>query len=160
MDSPKFKPRHKALKYGISPLHACIRFFDLILKIAYRLNLKKWQVRDENGKEEMAKQKKTIQKQMWNAMALHVDKPKQNGNGNTNDGNTARRAFAQPNLLAEILGLDEFLIAYFSNILIAISCHLPIDPTQFKKYCQKIITRYMSLYPWHYAEFGLFFYIY
>jgi len=43
---------------------------------------------------------------MWNAMALHVDKPKQNSNGNTNDGITARRAFAQPKLLAEILGLD------------------------------------------------------
>jgi len=63
-------------------------------------------VRDENGKKEMAKQKKRIQKQMWNAMALHVDKPKQNSNGNTNDGITARRAFAQPKLLAEILGLD------------------------------------------------------
>jgi len=90
-------------------------------------------VRDENGKKEMAKQKKRIQKQMWNAMALHVDKPKQNSNGNTNDGNTARRAFAQPKLLAEILGLDEFLIAYFNNILIAISCHLPIDPIKLKK---------------------------
>jgi len=68
-------------------------------------------------------------------MALHVDNPKQNGNGNTNDCNTYRRAFAQPKLLAEILGLDEFLIVYLNNILIAISCHLPIDPTKFKKYC-------------------------
>ncbi|XP_043867155.1 uncharacterized protein LOC122757785 [Drosophila mojavensis] len=123
-------------------------FFEFVLKIAYRLKLKKWQVRDENGKKEMAKQKNTIQKKMWNAMALHVDKPKQNGNGNTNDGNTARRAFAKPKLLAEILGLDENLIAYFNSILIAISCHLPIDPTQFKKYCQKTVTLYMSLYPW------------
>jgi len=66
IDSPKFKPRHKALKYSISPPHGWIRFFEFVLKIAYRLKLKKWQVRDENGKKEMPKQKKTIQKQMCN----------------------------------------------------------------------------------------------
>ena len=40
LDSPKFKPRHETLKYGISPLHGWIRFFEFILKIAYRLKLK------------------------------------------------------------------------------------------------------------------------
>ena len=50
-------------------------------------------------------------------MALHVDKSKPNG-------------------------LDEFLIASLNNILIAITCHLPIDETQFKKFGLKTITQY------------------
>ena len=58
MHPPKFKPRHEALKYGISPLHGSIQFFEFVLKIAYRLKLKKWQVRDENGKKKWRNKKR------------------------------------------------------------------------------------------------------
>ena len=33
-----------SLKYGLSPLHAYIRFYECLLHIAYRLDIKKWRV--------------------------------------------------------------------------------------------------------------------
>lgn len=39
-----FLTNEDALHYGISPLHAWIRFFECLLHIAYRMDLKKWQV--------------------------------------------------------------------------------------------------------------------
>lgn len=35
-----FRPKPGALKFGISPLHARIRFLELILHIAYRIDFK------------------------------------------------------------------------------------------------------------------------
>jgi len=36
----------KYFKFGLSTLHAWIRFFECLLHISYRLDFKKWQVRD------------------------------------------------------------------------------------------------------------------
>lgn len=72
-------------------------------------------------------------------MGLHVDKPKQNGNGNSNDGNTARSAFDNVKLFAEILGLDLAVLESFHNILIAISCELEINPQMFQEYSQTTV---------------------
>ena len=52
-------------------------------------------------------------------MGLIVDVPKA-GFGNTNDGNTSRRFFMNPDLSAKITGLDENLIHRFKVILEAI----------------------------------------
>lgn len=35
-----------ALKNGFSILHAYIRFMELVLHVSYRIELKKWRVRD------------------------------------------------------------------------------------------------------------------
>lgn len=77
-------------RFGLSPLHANIRFLECSLHISYRLTVKKWQIRDQADKEEVAQRKKTIQEEFKRRTALIVDKPKQ-GSGNSNDGNTARR---------------------------------------------------------------------
>lgn len=50
--------------------------------------------------------KKLIQQILWEKMGLIVDKPKIGGYGTTNDGNTARRAFENPNLLAQYLNFN------------------------------------------------------
>lgn len=76
-----FKPKPGSLQYGMSPLHAWIRTFELLLKISYRMELKKWQVRDETGKSKMKERKLNIQNKLWKEMGLHADKPKQNGSG-------------------------------------------------------------------------------
>ena len=61
----------------------------------------------------MMSQKKHIQKRFFEEMGLHVDKPKQNGNGNTNDGSTTRRALSDYKLFASILNFDVDVLQNF-----------------------------------------------
>jgi hypothetical protein len=60
--SPVFKARPHTLQYGISPLHAWIRFFECILHIAYRIERRTWQVRGEAQKITFRQRKLEIQK--------------------------------------------------------------------------------------------------
>ncbi|EFN84694.1 hypothetical protein EAI_03530, partial [Harpegnathos saltator] len=62
--------------------------------------------RNKSHKIVFANRKKIIQACLWEKMGLRVDKPKSGGFGSTNDGNTARRAFKDPNLFAQCLRLD------------------------------------------------------
>ncbi|XP_075149012.1 uncharacterized protein LOC142222645, partial [Haematobia irritans] len=61
-DSPQFEAKSDALKFGISPLHAWIRSFEFVLKLSYKLDLKKWQVRGKEEKKVLAEKKHQIQK--------------------------------------------------------------------------------------------------
>jgi len=49
-------------KYGLSSLHAWIRFMECILHIAYRLHFCKWSPRSIKEKEQMKSAKRRIQK--------------------------------------------------------------------------------------------------
>ncbi|CAI6353622.1 unnamed protein product [Macrosiphum euphorbiae] len=82
-------------------------------------------------------------------MGLNIDVVKQ-GVGTTNDGNSARRFFENPNKVAEITGLDETLIYNFSVILQVISSGQRVDYIKFGVYCTKTAERYISLYKWYY----------
>ncbi|XP_032308872.1 uncharacterized protein LOC116656398 [Drosophila ananassae] len=135
-------------QYGLSSLHAWIRFFEFLLKISYRIELRKWHVKG-NDKIELEARKYKVQAAFWKDMGLHVDKPRQNGSGNTNDGNTARRAFSNPKLLSSILGIDHNLIQRLHIILIAINCHYPINSEKFKLFCFETFTIYRSNYFWY-----------
>lgn len=59
-------------------------------------------------------------------IGLVVDKPKP-GFENSNDGNTARRFFANPEFSAEITGLDVTLIKNFDTLLRALSSGFDIN---------------------------------
>ncbi|KAK9674988.1 hypothetical protein QE152_g40730 [Popillia japonica] len=76
------------LTFGLSPLHSWIRFFECLLHISYKLELKLWQVRGVENKTKVDKRKKFIQAKFKAELGLMVDMPKQQ-TGNTNDGNTA-----------------------------------------------------------------------
>jgi len=97
LDFSKFTPVPDALKYGISPLHAWIRFLEFCLHLGYRNaeGLKCWQIRGEAKKRIFANRKKQIQEQLFDRLGLRVDYPKLGGSGTSNDGNTARRAFQE-----------------------------------------------------------------
>ena len=71
-----------AIKFGRSILHARIRFFESLLHLAYKLPLRKWQIKTEADKNIMKAKKKEIQDQFRIQMGLLVDVPKQ-GYGNT-----------------------------------------------------------------------------
>lgn len=85
---------------------------------------------------------------MWHEMGLHVDKPIPNG-GNSNDGNTAQKAFLNIELFASILEVDLELLRNLHNILIAINCEFAIDAEKFKKFSDNTIRLYMLHYPWY-----------
>ncbi|CAH1986018.1 unnamed protein product [Acanthoscelides obtectus] len=84
-----------ALSFGLSILHARIRLFQSILHLSYKLPVKKWQLRSEADKTVVKERKGEIQKVFREETGLIVDVPKANF-GNTNDGNTSRRFFAEP----------------------------------------------------------------
>jgi len=147
-NSKTFDMKPHTDQYGLSSLHAWIRFFEFLLKISYRIELRKWHVKG-NDKIELEARKHKVQAAFWNDMGLHVDKPRQNGSGNTNDGNTARRAFSNPKLLSSILGIDHSLIQRLHVILIAINCHYPINSEKFKIFCSETFSMYMANYFWY-----------
>ena len=117
LQSQKFEPKNsQALEYGVSPLHTRIRFFEFVLSVSYRFGINKWQVR--GPAEKMATRKAEVQGKLWAELGLHVDKPKTNGSGSTNDGNTAQRAFLNTDIFASIVGFDRKVLKNFHIILI------------------------------------------
>ena len=79
-------------------------------------------------------------------MGLRVDEPRAGGSGNSNDGNTARRAFRSPADFAACTGVDEQLISRMNTILQAVSCFHRLDTAALAKYCGDTAERYVSLY--------------
>lgn len=100
----------QALEFGLSILHARIRIFETILHLAYKLPVKKYRARKTQEEKQLEeKRKQEIQDQFRIQTGLLVDMPKAQF-GNTNDGNTSRRFFENPELAAEITGIDYKLI--------------------------------------------------
>lgn len=82
-------------------------------------------------------------------MGLLVDKPKP-GCGSTNDGNTARRFFSNPDLSSKITGIEKNLITHFSIILRVLSSGYPIDIETYKVLLDETRELYINLYGWYY----------
>lgn len=149
LNSTLFHPKPNALNYGISPLHAWIRCFEFVLHLAYKLDLKKWQIRGTQDKQLVAEKKKVIQNEFWLKMGLHVDKPKANGSGTTNDGNTARRAFSRTECFAKITGIDVHFLEHLHTILIALSAEFELDSEKLRAYCNETAEIFFSQYEWY-----------
>jgi len=107
----------EALEFGLSTLHAYIRFMEWLLYVSYRLDIKVWQVTSVliisffvvkclemiqpiklflqipgTKREEVNARQRAIQQRFRSETGLLIDVGKQ-GHGTTNDGNTARRFF-------------------------------------------------------------------
>lgn len=135
-------------EYGLSTLHCWIRFFECILHIAYRIPIKKWQIRGAD--KDIANQTKSnIQEKLRMQMHLLVDVAKP-GSGNTNTGNTARRFFENPYLASLITGVNEQLINNFSVILRTLACGYNINVEKFREYTMHTAAMFIELYPWFY----------
>lgn len=79
-----------------------------------------------------------------------MDVPRQGGCGTSNDGNTARRFFANPAETAAITGVDVSLITRFGIILSTLSSGYHVETAQFKEYTMETAGLYTSLYMWYY----------
>lgn len=138
----------EALQFGLSILHTRIRFFESLLHLSYKIGLKTWQARTKDDKEKVAQAKNKIQQAFKDEMGLLVDIPKQ-GFGNTNDGNTSRRFFSDPDTASRITDIDICLIKKLKVILEAISSGHAIDEEKFEKYTREAAELYVKLYPWY-----------
>lgn len=133
------------LEFGISPLHARIRFMEHVLKIAYDLSFKGDIRGNAENSKRRSEEKTRIQTEFKRETGMIIDTPKQ-GFGNTNDGNTARRFFADAVLTAEITKVDYELIRRFKVILNALSSTREIDPDKFHKYASDTADIYLKNY--------------
>ena len=68
-------------------------FFKCFLHVSYRLDLKKWQVRNPAEKTSIKERKTEIYKLFKRKMGLLIGYPKPGGCELTNDGNSAQRFF-------------------------------------------------------------------
>ncbi|GFQ72073.1 dna-mediated transposase [Trichonephila clavata] len=81
-------------------------------------------------------------------MGFLIDAPKP-GFGTSNDSNTARVFFQNPEIASSITGIDEILIRKLHVLLTTIACGHEID-AQFKEFCLTTAELYVALYPWYY----------
>jgi hypothetical protein len=146
------KVNETSLRYGISPLHGWLRCFDFILRLAYRLDLKSWQVREESQKKVYFDTKRRIQDEFISKLSLYVDMPKDSGSGTTSDGNTARKAFRNFSVFAEITRVDEEFIKRLYHILCVINSYEKINVVEFRKYCEETHTVFTSKYDWFFLS--------
>lgn len=135
-------------EFGISSLHAWIRFFECCLHVAYKLEIQKWQGRKED-KENIDRRKKNIQQGFRDRLGLLVDQQKP-GYGSSNDGNTARSFFENSEISASITGIDEELIKRFHVVLQVISCGFEINIPKFRKYTEDTARKFVELYSWYF----------
>ncbi|XP_060800854.1 uncharacterized protein LOC132903670 [Amyelois transitella] len=136
------------LRFGLSILHGWIRCFECLLHLAYKLPIARWQARGKDDKQIVSENKTRIQTEFRKKCGLIVDKPKP-GFGNSNDGNTARRFFQNPELSAEITHIDIDLIKKMHIILITISSGFDIDSEKYRLFALNTARYFVSLYPWY-----------
>ena len=74
--------------------------------------------------------------------------PKQ-GFGNTNDGNTARRAFEQSKTFSEITGVDVDIISRLKTVLKAVCSEYDLDSSSFQLYCNDTTNKIFSEDNWY-----------
>lgn len=138
-----------ALNFGLSSLHAWIRFMEYFLHVSYRLNIRKWQARGSDLA--LVKERKTdIQRKFKIEMGLNIDKPRSSGCGTSNDGNTARRFFRDAEKSSEITGIDFNVLQRCAAILQVIASGKSINTYKFEEYCLETAHRLITLYPWYY----------
>lgn len=136
------------LSLSLSPLHSWIRFFECILHISYRLDMKTWQARGAANKNKLEAKKKIVQETFRRELGLLVDMPRQQ-TGNTNDGNTARKFFKKAEISAEITGVNVELIKRFRVILECINSGFPININKFEEYTKGTRELYIKEYSWY-----------
>ena len=137
-----------ALSYSLCPMHSRIRFLDLVLNVSYRdedgLRVK-YQTVDQDA---IKRRKRCIQDKFLNEMSLRVDFPSAQGSGNTNDGNTSRRIFADYDKASQITGFDKTIMQRFGVILDTINSGYEVDIEKFRSYCIKTAELYTEKYFW------------
>jgi len=134
-------------EFGLSTLHAWIRFMECILHIGYRLDFCKRFAATDEQKQMKNKAKERICTEFREKLGLLVDQPNQ-GTGNTNNGNTARRFFSDPDLTSKVTRVNVELIKRFGQILKILASSTKVPIQFFDKFAFETAELYVRLYPW------------
>ena len=142
----------EAIMFGLSPLHARIRFMELVLHVSYRNHkdlrcFNKRMTAEQKNTENLRKE--SIRSRFKSEMALDVDKVTAGGAGSSNDGNTSRRMFKDLEKTADITGFNYAILEKFGIILDVINSTFPINQTKFKELCDETAQLYVEKYPWY-----------
>lgn len=148
--SNNFDPDTSTLKYGIVITHAWIRVFEFLVNLSIKLPVKVWRARGDKLKNTIARREQKLKEIFWSELGLKINQPRPNGAGNSNNGNTSRRAFQDPLKLATILELEFTLVNNLRTVLVSLSCQLCIDPVKFNELCVKTAEFYIDKYSWYY----------
>ena len=151
-DVPPVKPEN--LRFGLATLHAWIRLFEYLLKLAYRIGLAgeippkaPKQLKRVLTAQHVKKRKTAIQSDFRRQQRLLVDLPKQNF-GSTNDGNTARHFFPIRSPLRASPALTKLSRMNDSRVLLPAifsECHIDADIVEQHAAAAKL--RLLTLYP-------------
>lgn len=137
------------LEFGLSPLHSWIRFYEYFIHLSYKLGTQKWRATSEDDKKHVALTKKRIQDEFRQRLGLIVDKPRSGGSGTSNDGNTARKFFKNPDVSAQITGIQQSLIERCGTILECISSGYKINTAKYEEYAIETAKQLMDTYEWY-----------
>ena len=138
----------ETILFGLSILYARIRFFESLLHLAYKIPLLKWQARSDEEKKIVKEAKKKRKTSFKEELGVQVDIPKA-GFGNTNDGNTSRSFFSNPELSSQITGVNLDLIKGLHVILEVISSRYKIDAVKFDAFAHETAKLHINLHGWY-----------
>lgn len=143
-----------ALKFGISPLHARIRFLEFCLHLAYDIKYRNIHGQDYIPVKNNAdlhklrkEEKKRIQIEFKEQLGLIIDKPL-HGYGSSNDGNTARRFFENPEITSAITGIDIDILKRYKILLTVINSKKQINIEKFESFTKETKELLNIMYPW------------
>ena len=113
------------------------------------MRLKRWMVKGIENKKIYKEEKKRICMELKNELGLNVDCPAQ-GSGTTNNGNTARRFFANVEKVSRITQVDARLIHQLSVMLCSLNSGYDKNSTKYVEYAKKTASLFEELFCWFY----------
>ncbi|CAH1994756.1 unnamed protein product [Acanthoscelides obtectus] len=139
---------HSQYKQKSSDLENTDEFLFFVAMTPLRLiDMETNKVRGPENKAIVEANKKRIQAEFRAKLSLIVDKPKP-GYGSSNDGNTARIFFHNPQTSSDITGVDRELIEKFAIILGVLASGCAIDMEKFASLLEEARNWYIHLYKW------------
>ena len=126
----------------LSVLHFGINSLCCFIHVGYNQDFCKWSAWDKNDK--VCKAQKEAQQ--WRKQNIHDEFREKKGLaideirdcGTSMDGNTARRAFQDPEFLSKLCGVPTELVRGIYVIWIALSCEKKINPRKLGEFSKKI----------------------
>jgi len=136
----------KFLEYGASPLHFGLRAFSVLLQIGYKQDFRQHRVTKEHSAKFEAR-KLIVKKAFKTELNLIVDSG--SDPGKTLSGNVARKAFANPIVFAEIIGVSPMLVSNLDIIWRTMASNYQINSREFEEFCKQTLDIYLSEVGWY-----------
>lgn len=133
--------------FGLSISYIWVRFFECLLDLSYKLDIKKSEVTSETDKLTLENRKRNIQMGLNLQYGCTIDV--ENAKFKYINENTARCFFENSTTSALITGVDRIIIKRFNALLQAMSSNHKIHPQKFHDYALKTAERFVQLYSWY-----------